>query len=249
MSKILSTLALVSLAFLTACAADNDASSYQTPMRQFTRTDEQEAARQQFLVYDPIEGTNRGIYKFNAKFDKYVFLPIVDTYDFIVPDYMDDRISSFFSNIGEFGNVTNAALQAKPDKAFTGIGRFAVNSAVGLLGLYDPASHIGMKQHKEDFGQTLGVWGVDPGAYIVLPILGPSNVRDTAGLVVDAVAFSLVVPNHIEDETAYKIAQYGVKPVNTRANNPFRYNESGSPFEYELVRYVTSEGRRLAVRD
>lgn len=166
-----------------------------------------------------------------------------------MPDYVDDRISSFFSNLGEFRNVTNSALQGKPDKAFTGIGRFAINSTVGLLGLYDPASEIGIIQHKEDFGQTLGAWGAGSGAYIVLPVLGPSNVRDTVGMVADAVAFSFVVPSDIQDETAYSLMQYGLKPVNTRANNDFRYHETGSPFEYELVRYVTTEGRRLAVME
>lgn len=239
----------ICLSVLTACAADNDASSYKDPARRYTRADIEENAKEQFVVYDPIEGTNRDLYKFNAKFDKYVFLPIVDGYDFLVPDYVDDRISSFFSNLGEFRNVTNSALQGKPDKAFTGIGRFAINSTVGLLGLYDPASEIGIIQHKEDFGQTLGAWGAGSGAYIVLPVLGPSNVRDTVGMVADAVAFSFVVPSDIQDETAYSLMKYGLKPVNTRANNDFRYHETGSPFEYELVRYVTTEGRRLAVME
>ncbi len=200
-------------------------------------------------VYDPIEDTNRRLYKFNAQFDKYVFIPVVDTYDFIVPEYVDSRVSSFFSNIWEFRNATNSALQAKPDKTVSSIGRFAINSTIGVLGLYDPATNIGLKEHKEDFGQTLGRWGIKPGAYIVLPILGPSNVRDTVGMAVDMVAFSAVLPGNIKDETAYKTIQYGLKPVNTRANTNFRYNETGSPFEYEIVRFVTSEGRRLAVEN
>ena len=245
--KLLPALCLSFL--LCGCAADRDSVSYQQPARHFTRTDEQEKAHQQFLVYDPAEGTNRRIYKFNAKLDKYVLLPVVDVYNFIVPDYADDRISSFFSNLGEFRNATNAALQAKPDKMFVSIGRFAVNTTVGLLGLYDPATHIGMIQHREDFGQTLGSWGVKPGAYVMLPVLGPSNVRDTAGAVVDILAFSAVVPDSIEDKTAYQVVQYGLRPVNTRANTDFRYHETGSPFEYELVRYVTTEARRLAVND
>ncbi len=240
---------LLSLLCLSACAAGYDASDYQKPARDFKRTQEQQKAREQFLVYDPIEGTNRNIYKFNAKFDEYVFLPIVDAYEFVVPDYVDDRVSNFFSNIGEFRNVTNSALQAKPDKFFTGIGRFAINTTVGLLGLYDPATAMGIDQHKEDFGQTLGYWGVKPGAYIVVPVLGPSNVRDTVGFVTDALAFSLVVPNDIEDKTAYQAVQYGLRPVNTRANTNFRYNETGSPFEYELVRFVRTEGRRLEIEN
>ena len=245
----LAALSGICISLLTACAADNNVSSYKEPARRYARADIEDNAKEQFVVYDPIEGTNRGLYKFNAKFDKYIFLPIVDGYDFVVPEYVDDRFSSFFSNLGEFRNVTNSALQGKPDKAFMGIGRFAINSTVGLLGLYDPASEIGIKQYKEDFGQTLGAWGAGSGAYIVLPVFGPSNVRDTVGMVADAVAFSFVVPSNIQDETAYKVVQYGIKPVNTRANNDFRYHETGSPFEYELVRYVTTEGRRLAVME
>ena len=239
----------LSLLFLSACAGNNDVSSYKKPARSYTHVAMADKANAQFAVYDPIEGTNREIYKFNAKLDRYIFLPVTDAYDFIVPDYVNDRISSFFSNIGEFRNVTNSTLQGKPDKAFTGVGRFALNSTVGILGLYDPASEIGLKQHKEDFGQTLGAWGVDPGAYIVLPVLGPSSVRDTVGTVVDAAAFSLVVPNNIKDDGVYKVVQYGIQPVHTRANNPFRYHGTGSPFEYELVRFAVTEGRRLAVME
>ncbi len=233
--------------FLSACAGDNDFSAYKSPERHYERATATKNTR--FEVYDPIEETNRNIYKFNAKFDKYFFLPIADAYDFLMPDYANDRISHFFSNIGEFKNVTNSALQGKPDKAFTGIGRFAINSSVGVLGLYDPATEIGLEQNKEDFGQTLGVWGIAPGAYLVLPVLGPSNVRDTVGTVVDAVAFSLVVPNKIEDKTAYKIVQYGIQPVHARANNSFRYHGTGSPFEYELVRFAVTEGRQMAVTE
>lgn len=236
---------VLSCLILTACAADRDVSTYQPPMRTLPSVE----AEKRDDVYDPIEDTNRRLYKFNAQFDKYVFIPVVDAYDFIVPEYVDARVSSFFSNIGEFRNATNSALQAKPDKTVSSIGRFAINSTIGVLGLYDPATPIGLKEHKEDFGQTLGRWGVKPGAYIVLPILGPSNVRDTVGMAVDMVAFSAVVPGNIKDEPAYKIVQYGLKPVNTRANTDFRYNETGSPFEYEIVRFVTSEGRRLAVEN
>lgn len=249
MSIKLLPLCVVAAIGLTGCASDQNNLEYQQPMRHYKRSADQEKASKQFMVYDPIEQTNRNIYKFNAKFDKYVFLPVVDAYKFVVPEYADQRISSFFSNIGEFSNVTNGALQGRPDKVLSGLGRFAINTTVGLLGFYDPATHIGIKQHKEDFGQTLGVWGVGPGAYVMLPVLGPSNVRDTVGMVVDTVAFSAAVPDRVEETTPYRIVQYGVKPINKRANTDFLYHDSGSPFEYELVRYITTEGRRLAVHE
>ena len=218
-----------------------------SPLRSTMRASEDLATSQQFAVYDPLEGVNRRLYKFNAEFDTYVFLPVVDAYDFIVPPYANDRISSLFSNLGEFSNATNSVLQGNVDKTATAVGRFVVNTTVGLLGLYDPAKHMGLNLHREDFGQTLGSWGVGSGAYIVLPILGPSNVRDTVGMVADALAFSYLVPNRIEDTTPYRLVEYGLKPINTRANLDFEYYETGSPFEYELIRYVTAEQRRLEI--
>lgn len=242
------TLALLSATLLAGCASTQE-DTYTPPARQFINPQGQAYAREQFEVYDPAEKVNRGVYKFNAKFDKYVFLPVVKGYDTVVPEYADKRISSFFSNISEFRNATNSLLQAKPKATATAVGRFAINTTVGILGFYDPATKIGLKQHNEDFGQTLGRWGVGTGPYVMLPILGPSNVRDTVGLVGDALAFSAVVPDDTEDSTAYNIVQYGLRPVNTRANNSFRYNGTGSPFEYDLVRYITNETRRLAVEN
>lgn len=201
----------------------------------------------QTAVYDPLEPANRRVYKFNAQFDQYVFMPVVHGYRAVVPSYVDQRISSFFSNIGEFRNATNSTLQAKPATALNAVGRFGINTTVGILGFYDPATHLGLKQHKEDFGQTLGVWGIGPGSYTVLPIFGPSNVRDTIGMVGDALAFSFIVPGNVEGTPAYNATQYGLKSVNTRTNTDFQYHESGSPFEYELIRFATTEARKMEV--
>lgn len=229
-------------ALITGCASSPDV-SYTPPMRQYHGT----VSKAQ--VYDPLEPVNRRVYKFNAQFDDYVFIPVVNGYRAIVPDYVDQRISSFLSNIGEFRNATNATLQAKPILVLNDIGRFGINTTVGLLGLYDPATHLGLKQQKDDFGKTLAVWGIGTGSYVVLPVLGPSNVRDTVGMVGDALAFSFALPSHIESSAAYNATQYGLRPVNTRANNDFRYHESGSPFEYEIIRAVTTKMRNMEVEN
>ncbi len=160
-----------------------------------------EGTRLDVEVYDPIEGFNRGVYRFNHYFDKYLFLPVVSVYQFILPDYVEDRVSSFVDNIYEFNNFTNNLLQLKFKKTGITLSRFVINSTVGVAGLWDPAKHWGLYRQSEDFGQTLGHYGVGHGPYIVLPVLGPSNLRDTTGLVTDAVAFSAVgPPAWVDDE-------------------------------------------------
>ena len=111
-------------------------------------------------VYDPIEGFNRGTYRFNYYFDKYLFLPVVSTYKFIMPDYFEDRVSSFVDNVYEFNNFTNNLLQLKLKKTGITLSRFVINTTVGVAGLWDPATKWGLHRQTEDFGQTLGHYGV-----------------------------------------------------------------------------------------
>ena len=137
-------------------------------------------------VADPWEGFNRSMYRFNFYFDKYLFLPVVNGYEFITPTFVQERISSFFNNIGEVRNLTNSLFQLKGTESVTTLGRFVTNSTIGLGGLFDPATSFGLERHNEDFGKTLGYWGAGSGPYLVLPIFGPSSLRDTGGLVVDS---------------------------------------------------------------
>jgi phospholipid-binding lipoprotein MlaA len=198
-------------------------------------------------VYDPIGTTNRRLYKFNAHFDRYILLPVVNVYEDIVPSFLRDRVSSFFLNLREINTFINSALQASPDKAGTTLVRFAINSTVGIAGLFDPASELGFARQDEDFGQTLGRWGVGGGPYVMLPLLGPSSVRDTVGWAVDALALTFAVPAGIRGEPAYYGVQYGLRPIDARSRIPFGYHETGSPFEYELLRYLYTEARRVQI--
>ncbi len=134
---------------------------------------------------DPLEGINRGIYKFNDVADRYAMQPVAKAYKAVAPSPVRTGISNFFSNLGTLTTVVNDLLQLKFEQAFTDAGRFVINSTFGLAGFIDVASMDKIEKHNEDFGQTLGHWGVGPGAYLVLPILGPSTVRDAGGLVVD----------------------------------------------------------------
>jgi phospholipid-binding lipoprotein MlaA len=201
-------------------------------------------------VYDPIEGFNRRTYAFNYYFDKFVFLPIVAVYEFILPDYVEDRVSNFVDNIFEFNNLTNNILQLKADPAGITLGRFILNTTIGVAGLWDPATYLGLERQTEDFGQTLGHYGVGDGPYIVLPILGPSNLRDTTGWVVDTVAFSLFVDevqSDSMDDNDVALIFSGVAAVDKRHRQSFRYYQTGSPFEYEMIRMLYGSKRQIEI--
>lgn len=189
-------------------------------------------------VSDSIEGFNRGTNRFNYYFDEYLFLPVVRGYEFILPDYVEDRVSNAIDNISEFGNFTNNIYQLKLKAAGITLSRFVVNSTVGIAGLWDPAGTWGLKRQSEDFGKTLGHYGVGNGSYIVLPIMGPSNVRDTTGLIADTAAFSLAGPAAWVNNTGITTAFSGTSAVDKRHRIPLRYGQTGSPFEYELLRMM-----------
>jgi phospholipid-binding lipoprotein MlaA len=144
-------------------------------------------------VNDPWEGLNRSIFSFNEGVDRWILEPVAKGWDFVMPDPVERAISRFFENAGFPVTFVNDLLQWKPLAAAQDVGRFALNTTAGIGGLFDPASEVGwLPDHDEDFGQTLGVWGVPPGPYLVLPVLGPSSPRDTGGLVVDSA--TLVYP-------------------------------------------------------
>ena len=147
-------------------------------------------AQQQSASYDPLEKVNRKIFWFNDKLDAYVLEPVARGWDRITPDPVQTSVSNFFLNARSPVVIINDLLQGKPRASATDVGRFAVNTTVGILGFMDPATKWGLERHNEDFGQTLGVWGILPGPYLMLPVFGPSNPRDTAGLVGDW-AFSI----------------------------------------------------------
>ena len=127
---------------------------------------------------DPYERVNRNIYAFNDSIDRAVFRPVAETYVEWTPEWVRTRVSNVVDNLGDPGNAVNNTLQGKVDRGIESLMRFLVNSTFGIAGIFDVADEIGLKRHSEDFGQTLGVWGVGSGSYLVLPILGPSSTRD-----------------------------------------------------------------------
>ena len=137
------------------------------------------------LVADPFENLNRQVFAFNTGADRYVIGPAAGVYETATPRLFRAGVGNFLGNLGEPVTFANTVLQAKPLAALDTALRFTINSTVGIGGIFDVADEFGVEKRREDFGQTLAVWGVDSGPYLVLPLLGPSTVRDTFGGVVD----------------------------------------------------------------
>lgn len=164
---------------------------------------------------DPFESFNRSMYAFNETVDKYAFKPIAKGYQVITPEPVDRGISNFFSNLDDVLVLINDLLQLKIDRAASTSARIVFNTTFGLLGFMDVATDFGLPKHNEDFGQTLGYWGVGSGPYLVLPFFGSSSIRDTIGFTVDTSEFDFVFDD-MSPENVY--ALYAVKYIDIRAD-------------------------------
>ena len=137
------------------------------------------------LEVDPWEGYNRAIFSFNETLDQYMFRPVAVGYKAIMPAIVDKGVTNFFGNIADVVSISNSLFQAKGGQAIELTTRVMFNTTFGIFGFFDVSTSFGLEKKKEDFGQTLAVWGVSSGPYVVLPFLGPSTIRDTSGIVVD----------------------------------------------------------------
>lgn len=164
---------------------------------------------------DPLEGLNRSIYSFNSTADKYILRPVASGYNTVVPRPAKKGVSNFFSNLGEPLSVVNNLLQGKVDRALGSTYRFVVNSTVGVLGLIDVAKLQGVEKTPEDLGQTLATWGVKPGPYLMLPFLGPTNLRDGLGLGISNAVYYPI--NEITDSSSGRLGLNALNIVDTRA--------------------------------
>lgn len=195
--------------------------------------------------YDPWEGFNRAIYAFNDVIDTYAIRPVAQVYRDFMPDLADAAVTNFFLNLGETTNLVNNLLQLKPEDAVITAGRFMFNSTFGLGGLIDVATGFGLPRQDEDFGQTLGYWGVDTGPYLVLPLLGPSTVRDTGGLVVDVYTPGLW--GQIETPELYYLAALRVIDVRASLIPAERALVNGD--RYRAIRNAYLQRREYQVKD
>ncbi|WP_280292460.1 VacJ family lipoprotein [Pseudomonas sp. BN417] len=200
-------------------------------------------------VYDPYESWNRRVYHFNYRFDEWVFLPVVRGYRYVTPRFLRSGVSNFFSNLGDVPNLLNSLLQLKGQRSVEITGRLLLNTTIGVAGLWDPASRMGLPKQSEDFGQTLGYYGVGNGPYLMLPILGPSNGRDTGGLVVDYVADYQINFLNVPEVSSNHPEITVLRMVDKRHTTGFRYGQLNTPFEYEKLRYVYTQSRELQIAE
>lgn len=197
---------------------------------------------------DPWEALNRNVYVFNTNLDDYVVRPLTKVYEFAVPEIVRSRFSNVFANVGDVFTAVQQLLQGKPKTALDDLIRVFVNTTIGLGGIFDVATEAGLEKHKEDFGQTFGVWGIPSGPYVVLPILGPSSLRDAFGWVADLNTDILI--NQIDNVPVRNIVS-GVRIVDQR----LKYlNASGllagvAFDQYSFVRDAYLQRRRFLIYD
>ena len=163
---------------------------------------------------DPFEGYNRAMSRFNDDLDVAVVKPVAIAYKDVVPGVARQGVTNVFANLGDAWSFVNNLLQFQLEGAFNSAVRFSVNTVLGIGGLFDIATEAGVERHKQDFGLTLGRWGVPTGPYLVLPLLGPSTVRDTAALPVDYMVGDLV--DHVHD-VPVRNSLYGLRFIDKRA--------------------------------
>jgi phospholipid-binding lipoprotein MlaA len=186
--------------------------------------------------YDPWARLNRSIYRFNARFDEAIFLPVADTYDRL-PSPLRHGVRNFFLNLSEPDSALNYLLQWRPVSGLRSVGRFVVNTTLGIGGLFDVAKHLQLANPLTGFSVTLARWGMHPGPYLVIPLLGPSTLRDGVGQLADyGVAYGINLADLYRGDQSWALGT--LNAVNQRASNDFRYYSSGSPFEYETIRFL-----------
>jgi phospholipid-binding lipoprotein MlaA len=193
---------------------------------------------------DPFQNINRKVHTFNSVLDKQVLVPVVNVYEDVTPDSIEKGVSNFFSNLSDVGNLLNHTLQFKPKKAAKDLGRLVINTTLGLGGIIDVASNLGIYQEPEDFGQTLGYWGVNPGPYVVLPFLGPSTLRDTGATLIDT-DFS---PISSYDPAAHQFVIYALQVIDHRLQlGELESLISGDP--YVFIREAYLQRREHLIND
>lgn len=196
---------------------------------------------------DPLEGMNRGVFRFNETIDRWALEPAAKGWDYVVPDPVQRALDRFYQNLGAPVDIVNNFLQAKMENACMVSLRFVINSSVGLAGFFDPSTSLGLVRHDEDFGQTLAVYGAPNGPFLILPLLGPSTPRDVVGIAADS---PLAVYNFFVPALATAGVQ-AARLINTRARllDPIRQSREDSLDYYVFVRNAYVDYRRNQVLD
>jgi phospholipid-binding lipoprotein MlaA len=196
-------------------------------------------------TYDPWGRLNRFTYRFNARFDEALFLPVANGYR-RVPSPLRSGVHNFFGNLGELDSIVNYTLQGRLGRTARSVGRFVINSTVGIGGLLEIAAKLNLPKAPTGFGTTLAKWGMHPGPYLVIPLYGPSTLREGIGLAADyGTSYYINLANLYRGAQSWGLGV--VNAVDQRANIDFRYYSTGSPFEYETIRFLYV--RKLLIED
>ena len=197
---------------------------------------------------DPWEGFNRSVFQLNDKIDQNVTKPIAQAYVDVTPNFVRTGVRNFFGNISDAWSATNSALQFKPKQALEGFARVLINTTIGVYGLIDWATPMKLERHSEDFGQTLGVWGVGSGPYVVLPLLGPSTLRDSSALLaldVQATPVKRVRPK----ENMYELTALNLTDKRAKYLGLEQELDEAALDRYSFVRDVYLQKRRSDIYD
>lgn len=194
---------------------------------------------------DPFQSWNYQVFRFNNVLDKYFLRPVAVSYRWITPDPIEIGVSNFFSNIADVPDAVNALLQWKPKKSGLSLSRFMINTVLGVGGLFDVASKMGIANDGDDFGETLGYWGVPSGPYIVLPLLGPSNVRDGIALIPNSYLSPLA---YWPDDVPARNSLWALRVVDVRAGL-LDFDELISGDKYRFMRDAYMQRRASLVSD
>ena len=187
-------------------------------------------------TYDPWERINRFVYRFNARFDDAVFLPVSNAYR-RVPPPIRSGVHNFFGNLAEVDSVINYGLQWRLKLSARTLSRFVINSTIGIGGLFDVAAKLKLPRAPTGLSTTLAKWGMHPGPYLVIPFLGPSTLRDGLGFLGDyAASYEINLANLYRGNVSWGLV--GINAVDQRSHISFRYYSTGSPFEYENIRFL-----------
>ncbi len=213
----------------------------------YSNTTNKEQTTTSFMeVYDPWYGLNKRMYTFNYYADKYGILPVADFYKNIVPIVGQKGITNFYTNLSYIETVTSATLQGKIAKGMRGLGRLSINSILGLGGLFDVAEKLEMPQENEDFGLLLANYGVGAGPYLIVPFMGPSNLRDLLGKGMGLSLGIFTSPlSSIYIGSYPSMGAFAIESINWRNEIKFRHYGTSTPFEYEYLRFYYNEIRYL----
>ncbi|KZZ40728.1 hypothetical protein A3758_08410 [Oleiphilus sp. HI0118] len=196
---------------------------------------------------DPYEGFNRAMFSFNEQLDIYLAKPVAQFYDFVMPSFLNQGVTNFFNNLDDVETFANSLLQGKFHNSVVTLNRVIWNTTVGLAGFIDVATHFGLRNDEEDFGQTLAVWGYENSAYVVWPFFGPSTIRDSFGRAADTYTEPL---NYVESfSTVERLAIQGLKYTDLRADLLSVEGLITGNDPYIFIRNAYLQNREFLIRD